>query len=214
MHTAILAPRQVRLLAKCEAVIARGGKIFVEVGCALLQIKQEKLYLRDYETFADYCKMRWGFEKNYANKLIASARVVGNIISVAGTIVPVLPATETQARPLTKLEPEQQVSAWQEVIAQCEEESTPVTAAIVEAVVERYEEDKPKPKAKDKPSPTAEPAPKEEPAEEPKQDFCGYMNAALEAALRQFNPPKAAVVAWMETKALQYSSDRPQFCNP
>ena len=204
MHIAILAPKQVRLLAKCEAIIERGGKIFVEVGCALLQIKQEKLYLRDYETFADYCKMRRGFNKNYANKLIASARVVGNIVDVAGTIVPVLPATETQARPLASLTPQQQAAAWQEVIAQCREESTPVTAAIVESVVERYEEDKPTPKAKE-PDPKLEPEPEAEPADEPKQDFCGYMNAALEAALRQFDPPNAVVVAWMEDKALQFT---------
>lgn len=46
--------------------------------------------------------------RNYANKLIASASVV----DVVGTIVPIVPATESQTRPLTKLEPEQQREAW------------------------------------------------------------------------------------------------------
>jgi len=46
-----------------------------------------------------------------------------------GTIVPILPKTESQARPLTSLEPEEQIEAWKRVIT-----STPegkITAAIV-----------------------------------------------------------------------------------
>jgi hypothetical protein len=48
-------------------------------------------------------EQRWQMTHNYANKLIRAAEVVGNL----GTIVPILPTTETQARPLTKLDPEQ-----------------------------------------------------------------------------------------------------------
>lgn len=50
--------------------------------------------------------------RNYANKLIASASVVDAV----GTIVPVSPATESQARPLSRLEPEQQKEAWQKAV--------------------------------------------------------------------------------------------------
>lgn len=42
-------------------------------------------------TFEDYCNDRWGMARNYANKMIAAAEVVGNL----GTIVPILPAAET-----------------------------------------------------------------------------------------------------------------------
>jgi len=51
---------------------------------------------------------------------MSAAETVANIQT--GTIVPFLPATESQARPLTALDPAQQREAWQRV-----EISTPVT---------------------------------------------------------------------------------------
>lgn len=43
----------------------------------------------------DYCRERWGFARNYANKVIAAAEVMTNL----GTNVPIIPATKSQARP-------------------------------------------------------------------------------------------------------------------
>ena len=54
---------------------------------------------------------RWQFARNYANKLIASSQVIENLNK--GTIVP---KTESQARPLTKLEPEQQKEARHSIL--------------------------------------------------------------------------------------------------
>jgi len=39
---------------------------------------------------------------------------------------------------------------------------------------------------------------------EPPLDFSGYMNEALEIALRQFDPSNAVIVAWLENKAMQF----------
>ena len=46
-----------------------------------------------------YCRERWDMGRNYANRQIAAAQVIENLVPI-GTI---LPATESQARPLTKL---------------------------------------------------------------------------------------------------------------
>ena len=54
----------------------------------------------------------------------------------SSTIVELLPATESQARPLTQLEPEDQAAAWQQAV-----ETAPngkVTAAHVQQVVDEY----------------------------------------------------------------------------
>lgn len=72
------------------------------IGMALMKIRDERLYRKDYSTVEDYCRDRWQFQRSYANKLIASAGVVKNIGT--GTIVP---KTEFQARPLAKLPPEE-----------------------------------------------------------------------------------------------------------
>ena len=131
--TGILVPQQVKLLQKCEAVIERGLKTFIEVGTALKQIKDEKLYLRDYETFDDYCRERRGFKHTYAHRLIKSAEVVEHLLPIGNT----LPATESQARPLAQLPVEQQANAWANIVDECKERGEVITAAAVVDVVER-----------------------------------------------------------------------------
>lgn len=117
-------------LAALEAVIERGLNTFVEVGNALLQIRESKLY-RAFGTFEDYCRVRWGMVASRARQLIAAAEITENIKSV--TVVTLLPQTESQARPLAQLEPEQQREAWSRAV-----ETAPngkVTAAHVAQVV-------------------------------------------------------------------------------
>jgi hypothetical protein len=120
-------------LTSYEQTIERGLHTFVEVGAALLAIRDhpQKLY-REYGTFEDYCRERWGVTRNYANKMIAASEVMERL----GTIVPILPTSEAQARPLTRLEPLQQAPAWQQAV-----ETAPngkVTAAHVEQVVREF----------------------------------------------------------------------------
>ena len=53
--------------------------------------------------------MKWDMGRQYAYRLIASANVM-NTLSPIGDIKPI---TETQTRPLARLEPEKQKEAWQ-----------------------------------------------------------------------------------------------------
>src|SRR6516165_4696559 len=79
-------------LKALEAIIETGLKTFVEVGTALLEIRDHQLYLKQgFITFDDYCRQRWGWGRNYANKQIAAAEVVKNL----GTNVP-KPQNEAQ----------------------------------------------------------------------------------------------------------------------
>jgi hypothetical protein len=101
-------------LQQCEAIIEQGLRTFVDVGAALLKIRDSKLYRQDYSTFEEYCNDRWKFSDRRARMYIDASKAIGNLQS--GTTVPVLPTNERQARPLTKLEPEDQVKAWHKVI--------------------------------------------------------------------------------------------------
>ena len=94
-------------LQQCEAVIEQGLQTFVEVGNALLTIRDSRLYRLDYTTFEDYCRDRWEMERAHAYRLIDSAKVVANLSPIGD-----IPRTESQARPLTSLPPEAQHIAW------------------------------------------------------------------------------------------------------
>lgn len=122
-------------LAECEAVIERGLKTFVDVGNALLEIRDSRLYRAEFGTFEDYCQERWGFTRDYAKKIMRAADVIENLQN--NTIVSFLPATESQARPLTPLAPEQQREAWTRAVETAPEGK--ITAAHVQAVVDEIQ---------------------------------------------------------------------------
>lgn len=137
-HSSTLALSERTRLAQLEETIERGLATFVEVGAALMEVRDSRLYRDGFTTFEDYCRERWQMARNYANKLIAASEAVANL----GTTVPILPITESQARPLTRLEPDQRRAAWTEAIetAPRNEAGEPqVTAAHVENVVREVE---------------------------------------------------------------------------
>jgi len=98
-------------LAHCEAVIERGLETFFEVGQAMAIIRDRKLYRADFKTFEEYCRDRWGMRRQVANRFIAASETVANLEPIGS-----IPASESQARPLTSLEPDQQRQAWSKVV--------------------------------------------------------------------------------------------------
>lgn len=122
-------------LCTCERVIERGLNTFVEVGNALLEIRDNRLYRANYSTFEEYCQTRWSFTKQRAYQLMDAAEVIDSLEK--STIVDFLPRTETQARPLTALKPDDQITAWQRVVETAPE--TGITAKHVQAVVDELQ---------------------------------------------------------------------------
>ena len=126
-------------LDELERTIERGLQTFVNVGNALREIRDDGLYGVEHDTFEKYCRARWGFEPNYARRLMAGAEVTENLRAVP--IGTVLPTTESQARPLTKLDPEDQSVAWELAVEKAGDGK--VTAAIVEQAVAELSDDPP-----------------------------------------------------------------------
>jgi transcription antitermination factor NusG len=127
-----------RDLIALEKIVAKGLQTFVEVGAALAEIRDRKLYKIEHATFADYCKVKWKMSDRRARQLMDSAEVVGGLAE-SGTIVP---KTESQARPLTQLPPAQRAEAYQEAV-KTSATGTP-TAKEVELVVEKLKPTKAK----------------------------------------------------------------------
>ncbi|HXV44073.1 MAG TPA: hypothetical protein VEC96_13480 [Anaerolineae bacterium] len=135
--TDYLSTSEAGRLAELEIVIERGLQTFIEVGSALMEIRNSRLYRQMYATFEEYCQERWDLRKSRTYQLMDAAEVVENLKS--STIVELsrgnipLPVNEAQARPLAKLGFEMQRQAWQKAI-----ETAPqgrITARHVETVV-------------------------------------------------------------------------------
>ena len=122
-HEKVSSIRESQRLEELEKTIARGQKTFVEVGRALAEIRDLRLYKREYGGFAEYCQAKWGWNKSYAYYMIDSAEVVKSLPEKVSTLVD----TETAARELGKAPPEQRAGIIEAVVA----EGTPVTAAAI-----------------------------------------------------------------------------------
>lgn len=111
-----------------EVIIERGRASFIEVGKALAAIKAEGLYSEEFGTFEAYCQERWGFGKRYANMIIESSETVAAL--PPGTIVP---ATESQARQLSRVTAEKRAEVMQAAASRAATENRTVTAQDIAA---------------------------------------------------------------------------------
>lgn len=124
-------------LESLEQVIEKHLHAFYEVGCALREIKEEKLYrVLGYSRFEDYCIDRWDIRKSHAQRLESASIVIDNL-KTSPNWGNFLPVSESHVRPLTILSLEEQRQAWAKVIdlAPVFQDKPKITAKLVQKVV-------------------------------------------------------------------------------
>jgi hypothetical protein len=94
-----------------EEIIELGLHTFVEVGSALLEIRDSRLYRDTHATFEDYCRDKWAMSGSHAHRLVDAVKTIKNL---KNSPIGELPTNEAQVRALTDLKPEQQREVWTE----------------------------------------------------------------------------------------------------
>lgn len=124
-------------LRELEGVIERGKQTFIDVGAALMEIRDRRLYKeRAYKSFNDYTTEHLGFQRAHAHRLIEAAVAVKELSPVGDTFAPV---NERQARELAQATEGTRAEVMQQAHAVAEERDQPVTAAIIREVVREEE---------------------------------------------------------------------------
>jgi len=103
---------------------------YIKLGIQLYQVKYYRLYKSHYHSFKTYCERAVYYPVWRANQVIASAGVAIKLIKAGFNIIP---QNETQARLLIKLNEEELITKWQEVL-----DTYPpykITANRIEAIV-------------------------------------------------------------------------------
>lgn len=128
-----LSSTEQRDFERIESVIAAKLAAFFEVGFALIEIQQRKLYRAEFKTFEEYCRKRWDFNRSYAYRLIGAAQVCKNLSPIGD--IP-MPENECQIRPLAGLPMETATKAWRKA---CEEAGSDgkITGALVQKAVDQ-----------------------------------------------------------------------------
>ena len=115
-------------LARNETRISQGLASFVEVGEALSDIRDARLYRATHGTFEEYCRTKWSMTDRRARQLMDASEI--------GTIVPQI-TTESQARELARVEPARREEVIRKADAATGGKIT--AAAIKQAAVEVVE---------------------------------------------------------------------------
>lgn len=111
-------------LAQCEATIRRGLHTFVEVGQALAEIRDSRLYRATHETFAAYLDDRWQISRTRAHELISGAAAVKALPESLFAIA----NTESKARELARVPEEERVQVLEQAAARASEAGRKLTA--------------------------------------------------------------------------------------
>ena len=147
-------------LSELEPIIERGMASFVEVGTALLEISDRRLYRETHSTFAEYCETKWRMTARRAYQLCEAAEVVNALPENVNNCSQSQITNEGQARELAKVAPPRRAAVLEMAASQ-----GTVTASTIRAAAEA--EAKPCVVAHVEVMPRHKPAPPDEtPAEE------------------------------------------------
>lgn len=101
-------------LAAIEIAIEDGQRVFAAIGARLVRVREGRLYREDHATFDDYCRKRWGFRREVADRFIRAAAVQNALNPIGLT----RPLTESVAREYAPLltDPDALLRAGRETI--------------------------------------------------------------------------------------------------
>lgn len=136
---ATLNPAAQVALVSCEQRIGRGLKTFIDVGQALAEIRDSRLYKGTHDTFEDYCRERWGFSRQRAQQFTAAAELASTIV-VTGLPSP---TNEGQARALAAVPEPERAEVWREAVERTD--GKPTAKVVAEVAKERTAPETPAP---------------------------------------------------------------------
>lgn len=120
----LLTVSETARLSVLERVIRRGQRKFIEVGRALAEIRDSRLYQYGHRTFEEYCREKWGWNRAYAGKIIEAAEVVGGLPENVSHGI----QNERQARELARVEPERRAQVIEVAASVASAEERPMAA--------------------------------------------------------------------------------------
>ncbi len=100
-------------LKHLETIISKNQSRFYEIGQALREIRDSRLYKQAlFSSFEAYARARWDIGRSQAYRLIDAYSVISNLSPIGDR----LPGNEAQTRPLVPLSPPEQRKIWKDFL--------------------------------------------------------------------------------------------------
>jgi hypothetical protein len=122
MKLDVLSLQESKRLIELESIIKSGKQTFVDVGIALAEVRDGKLYKADHSTFEDYCQSKWGWTKQHAYRLIECAPIAKSNTRVTSI---------RQAQEAAKVPEEKREEVVSKAAEAAKAEDRPMTAADI-----------------------------------------------------------------------------------
>lgn len=119
-----LTPTETTEYDKLRSFIHKHKQAFVDVGLALMRIRDGELFRAQYKDFDEFCHREYGCGQSYANHHIRQAAAVKALPADVATIV----ANEGQAREVAKAAPEHREKVVKTAAARAESAGRKPTA--------------------------------------------------------------------------------------
>ncbi|MEC5129032.1 hypothetical protein VSU19_19885 [Verrucomicrobiales bacterium BCK34] len=121
---------------KLNQTIKQGlDKLLTEVGPALQEIRDTRLYREDFKTWEEFCKSVLGYSKAQANRLVQGAAVLRDLAPIGAK----KPERESQIRELARLPSDElRRKAWQAVL---DDDHEMITAKDVKKSVRKVQKE-------------------------------------------------------------------------
>jgi hypothetical protein len=141
--TGLTVDEKIRL-ANLEERIDDRVRGMAEIGEALGEIRESRLYREQYRNFEEYCVNRWSFSRDRADQMIGAQAIVKAMSESGKVKSKILPSRERHVRELKPLKKDDRVVAWDNAVESAgggEPSQQQVKAAVVArmAVVDRVE---------------------------------------------------------------------------
>jgi hypothetical protein len=117
-----------------KETISKGRDTFLEVGRALVAIRDGRLYREDYGTFEECCLKIWNISRAEGYRLIQDAEIYADL-SPNGDIELAIPPTKAQLRALAQAEPKERAAVYAEAMKEAGDR--PATGKHVKDAVAR-----------------------------------------------------------------------------
>lgn len=138
--TSQLTPEERELRDHHEAIVTDGIHTFVDVGNALLEIAEKRLYRETHGSFEPYCREKWDMSARRAYQLCEAAKVVSALPDECEPLV----RTERAVRELAKVPEEKRA----EVILEAKKRGKVTAKSITDIAAETQPADDDPPRIK------------------------------------------------------------------
>ena len=85
--TSPLLPTEKTRLGELERIVEQGLATFLNVGRALLEIRDQRLYRESFGTFEAYLRQRWALSISRGSQLIAAVQTAETLLASGSLII-------------------------------------------------------------------------------------------------------------------------------